>query len=467
MNRNVQLVFPHSLHARLVAHLFPGDFNEHGAAIGAGLAMTANGPRLLVRYVWLALEPEDYRLGSQGHMGLQATFIHRCITRCRDERLVYLAVHNHGGSGRVAFSDVDMVSHQKGYGALLDIADGLPVGALVMADNAMEVDLWFPNGERSALRESRVLGPCIDRYYANPNLKSIVEGSSECDNRYSRQVLFLGQHGQKLFKQATIAIVGLGGVGSLICEYLARLGIGHLILIDPDRLESSNASRVVGSTQDDMSVGSGTGTYKVDIAERVAREAQPSIEVEKIADDFARLPVANQILESDFIFLAADSMRARLVFNAIVHQYYIPGVQLGSKVRTEGAQGKIHSAYSVVRTVRPKEGCLLCNHLIDPAKLADEWKSDAERQDQQYGTSIPNPSVITMNAIAASHAVNDFLFSFTGIRSEEKALYRRYNHLDQSVTYEHPRQDAGCPECSFSATSRLGRGSGHFLPCAQ
>lgn len=36
----------------------------------------------------------------------------------------------------------------------------------------------------------------------------------------------------------------------------------------------------------------------------------------------------------DYLFLAADSMRARLVFNALVHQYLIPGVQLGSKIRT-------------------------------------------------------------------------------------------------------------------------------------
>lgn len=465
MKRDVQLVFPAALHRKLTAHLFPGDFNEHGAVVAAGLAMTPVGARLLVREVWPAEEPRDYRLGSQGHMGLQATFIHRCIIRCRDQRLVYLAVHNHGGSGRVSFSEVDMASHARGYRALLDIANGMPVGALVVANEAMEVDLWHPDGARSALREARILGPSIERCYPNRSVQLAADGESHAAAAsYSRQVLFLGPSGQALFKRAKVAVIGLGGVGSIVSEYLARLGVGHLILIDPDRLEASNTSRVVGSRPSDLARAAHASTLKIDIAERVARDAQSSIRIDKIADDFARNVVARRVLDCDFLFLAADSMRARLVFNAIVHQYYIPGVQLGTKVRVEPESGRIDAAFTVVRTVRPGEGCLLCNQLIDPARLADEWKSDAEREDQQYGARIPNPSVITMNAVAAAHAVNDFLFAFTGIRKEEKALYRRYDHLSQSTIYEDPRRDPNCPECSDTIASRLGFGDARPLP---
>lgn len=468
MKRDVQLVFPRTLHRKLIEHLFPGDFNEHGAVIAAGLAATPAGPRLLVREVWLAEEPQDYRLGTQGHMGLQATFIHRCITQCRDQRLVYLAVHNHGGSEQVAFSHVDMASHERGYRALLDIANGMLVGALVVADEAMEVDVWHPEGSRSTLRQARVLGAGIERYYPNRNIRLAAEGESQpITDSYSRQILFLGASGQALFERAKVAIIGLGGIGSLLSEYLARLGVGHLVLIDPDRLETSNTSRVVGSQASDFETEGANSSLKIDIAERVARQARPSIRIDKIADDFSRDEVARRVLDCDFLFLAADSMRARLVFNAIVHQYYIPGIQLGTKVRVDPGTGRIDAAFSVVRTVRPGEGCLLCNQLIDSARLADEWKSDAERKDQQYGANIPNPSVITMNAVAAAHAVNDFLFGFTGIRSEDKTLYRRYDHLEQSTIYEHPRLDPNCPECSSAITSRLGLGDARPLPTAQ
>lgn len=210
--------------------------------LAAGLASGPAESRLLVREVWPAREPEDYRVGRQGHMGLQAPFIHRCLTQCRDQRLVYLAVHNHGGSGFVAFSRIDMASHERGYGALLDIAEGMPVGALVVADGAMELDLWHPDRSRAALSEARVLGSTIDRYYASPHSRK-RSGAGSSDESYSRQALFLGASGQHLFRRAKVAVIGLGGVGSLLGEYLARLGVGHLVLIDPDRLEPSNFSR--------------------------------------------------------------------------------------------------------------------------------------------------------------------------------------------------------------------------------
>lgn len=122
--------------------------------------MPPAGPRLLVRELFPATEPEDYRRGNRGHMGLQAPFIHRCITRCRDQRLVYLAGHNHGGRNQVAFSDVDMASQERGYRALLDIAAGMPVGAVVIAEGAIEVDLWQPDGSRSAFESA---GRCAER----------------------------------------------------------------------------------------------------------------------------------------------------------------------------------------------------------------------------------------------------------------------------------------------------------------
>ena len=64
-------------------------------------------------------------------------------------------------------------------------------------------------------------------------------------------------------------------------------------------------------------------------------------------------------------------MRARLLFNAIVHQYLIPGVQVGAKVRVDRATGEVLDAFSVVRPVTSDSGCLLCSGLINSAKLQE------------------------------------------------------------------------------------------------
>ncbi|MEJ8631813.1 hypothetical protein P0F65_22600 [Sphingomonas sp. I4] len=75
---------------------------------------------------------------------LLARFIAQQARLCRDEKLVYLAVHNHGGKDSVAFSSVDIESHERGFPALLDLVEGMPVGSLVFAPNAVAGDIWFP-----------------------------------------------------------------------------------------------------------------------------------------------------------------------------------------------------------------------------------------------------------------------------------------------------------------------------------
>ena len=264
-----------------------------------------------------------------------------------------------------------------------------------------------------------------------------------------------GEAGQAMLRRAKVAIVGLGGVGSLVNEYLARLGVGELVLVDPDRIEKSNLSRVVGARASDAV----RGTLKTRIARRLANEAGAT-KVRLIEGDVASAKVAAQLRSCDFIFLAADSMRARLVINALVHQYFIPAVQLGAKIRVANDE-RLDEAMSVVRQIRPRLGCLWCNELIDPAQLAIEAKSDEERIAQAYGTFAPNPSVISLNAVAAAHGVNEFLFDFLGIdRGKDRAPYQHFHSLRAQVRQVTPRHDLDCRECG----RRYGMGDALGLP---
>ena len=268
-----------------------------------------------------------------------------------------------------------------------------------------------------------------------------------------------GTAGQEILAGSKIAVVGLGGVGSLVAEYLARLGVGHLVLIDPDEIESTNLSRVVGATPVDVE----TKQLKTQIAVRHARELSTNATLEGLAQDVVAHSVAQRLRDCDFIFLAADSMRARLVVNALAHQYLIPVTQMGAKVRP-GPRGDVEDAMAAVRQVRPGKGCLWCNGLIDPTQLAVEAKSDAERKDQAYGVHEPNPSVITLNAVAAAHAVNEFLFDFLALRANDTdAPYRHFHFQKDSMQRVIPRHDTACPECS----RRLALGDALELPVTQ
>src|SRR5437867_6624296 len=112
---------PGHLYDALMAHLFPGDGDEHGAVIAAGMASSNGALRLLARNLFLAKDGIDYVPGKRGYRMLVADFIGPCVTFCRENELAYLAIHNHGGELSVSFSHDDLASHERGYPALLDL----------------------------------------------------------------------------------------------------------------------------------------------------------------------------------------------------------------------------------------------------------------------------------------------------------------------------------------------------------
>ena len=440
-------------HNHLMSYLFPGDGEEHGAVLRAGFAFCETTLRLSIQHIEYARFGTDYLPGKFGYRALNPTFIHREITRCRDQRLAYLAVHNHDTDTSVRFSRIDLDSHERGYPAIRDIGKGVPIGALVFGRRAVAGDIWLPDGTRRTLTSYRVVGQELQRLNSSPTAVANLASQGIHD----RQIRMLGTAGQKLLSKSKVAVVGLGGIGSLVAEYLARLGIGHLVLVDPDRIESSNLSRVVGATTLDVK----SEQYKTEIASRHMYESTDRLKIDTFPGDATQSSVAWKLRDCDYIFLAADSMRARLLVNAITHQYLIPAVQLGVKIRSK-VSGEIEEAMCAVRHLRPGKGCLWCNGLIDTAQLAIEAKTDEQREDQAYGVREPNPSVITMNAVSASHAVNEFLFDFLDLRPEKfrKTVYEHYHFLTGNTQYVIPRADPDCHECS----RRLGMGDALDLP---
>lgn len=471
-----RLVIPGRMYDTLRRHLFPGDGDEHGAVIAAGMAILSDGRAMLfARDLHLAVDGKDYVPGKRGYRMLRAEFIRERIAACRDQRLVYLAIHNHGGTTSVGFSGDDYRSHERGYPALLDIANGMPIGALVFAQEAIAGDIWLPGSKRVELEAATVVGQRRSTLRPCP-LKSDVMA----DPTYHRQALLFGESGQAILRGASVGIIGLGGVGSLIAEYLGRLGVGHFVLIDPDRVEPSNLSRVVAATRWDAlcflqaswapawlrARATAWATHKVDIAARVIRRANPSARIEAYRGDVQEPRCARALLGCDYLFLAADTMSARLVFNQIVHQYLIPGAQIGSKVSVVPATGAVSDVFSVVRPVSPDLGCLWCNQLISPSRLQEEAQTQQERHAQRYvdDPDVAAPSVITLNAIGAAHAANDFLFYMTGLRSPEASpFFYRHTPAVRRSSLDEPRQDRLCTECGCGTSSRRAQGDGATL----
>jgi tRNA A37 threonylcarbamoyladenosine dehydratase len=465
------LVMDEWLHDDLMSHLFPGDDDEHGAVIAAGIAESPRGTRLLARDLVIAREGIDFVPGRWGYRMLTPQFVSENIRRCRDEGLIYLAVHNHGGRDHVEFSGSDYRSHERGYPALLDISGG-PVGALVFAQNAVAGDIWTPDRARRTIRETVVVGRNIRRLYPAPPPKP-----PKADITFDRQARWFGDRGQHLLGRLKVGVIGGGGVGMPLIAQLARIGVGEIVVIDPERVEPTNLSRLPESRRLDAmmplrrfeklaGIADRLSTRKVRLARRIAKRANPKVRIVGIAESVIEPVAAKELIDCDFIFLAADQHLARMLFNAITHQYLIPGIQLGTRIDVDPDTGEVGDIRSNLRLVLPRHGCLRCNRLIDARKIQDEAVGEVERERNRYLDEVPAPSVITFNTRLAAEAATDFMLMMGGlIHSSAPLDYLRYRPRQRRhEPVQGPMNKVDCKDCGTVSRSRRARGDRRKLP---
>lgn len=146
--------------------------------------------------------------------------------------------------------------------------------------------------------------------------------------------------------QARIMVVGCGALGNEVLKNLALFGIGHLILVDFDRVEASNLSRSVLFRQEDAT----EGRYKVDVAAERLRELNPHLDVHTICGDIAYDVGLGLIRPMDAIIGCVDNRWARYCINRLAMRAGIPWVDGG----IDGLEG-------TARVFAPGQNCYACN----------------------------------------------------------------------------------------------------------
>lgn len=114
--------------------------------------------------------------------------------------------------------------------------------------------------------------------------------------------IYVRQSGIESFSDSSAIIIGVGGVGSWLALDLALIGVGTLILIDPDKLESSNLNRTLYKLDQ-------IGSYKTLAIKELITERRPDTIVLTIEETF--YPQLLEKFKVDFIFDATDNLATR------------------------------------------------------------------------------------------------------------------------------------------------------------
>lgn len=149
--------------------------------------------------------------------------------------------------------------------------------------------------------------------------------------RYSRHILLdeLGIEGQQALLASRVLIVGAGGLGSPAALYLGSAGIGHLTVVDHDRIDATNLQRQIAHKLASL------GEFKAESIKRAVADINPGVEVTAVtlrADD-ALLDVL--VAQADVVLDCTDNFATRHAINRATSKHRRPLVS-GAAIRFDG-----------------------------------------------------------------------------------------------------------------------------------
>jgi len=244
--------------------------------------------------------------------------------------------------------------------------------------------------------------------------------------RYVRQMQYppMGEAGQRRLAASRALLCGVGGLGSVIANTLARAGVGHLRLVDPDRVELNNLQRQVLYNEADAAAG----LPKVVASQNKIAKINSQVEVEAIVAEVDHTNIEALLDGVDMIVDGTDNFGTRFLLNDASLKYGVPWVY-GGCVAAEGQ----------TMTILPGETpCLRC--LLGDAPLPGTTPTCAT-------AGVIGPIV---NVIASFEAC-EALKVLSGNRdriSRVLTVFELWDNRIREIELDSLRETANCPTCS-------------------
>lgn len=441
------LTIPEGTYQRIEEHL-SGFSTEAAGFAFARTSRTEDELRMLVR----EYQPVDssYVLhADRVSMTIESTALIKAMKHADETGQCLLFVHSHP-NGETVFSDADNGQEPALFKAAYNRNDSMgPHASLVLPRDAPPfARVWKADGQSEDISRIRVVGKAF-RFFD----KLRTSGSTEF---FDRQVRAFGRETQELLASLHVAVVGAGGTGSATVEQLVRLGIGKLSLYDGQALEKSNVSRVFGSRASDH------GRKKVKVLAKWAKQIGLGTNVIAHPQHITCEQVAKTLRDADVIFGCTDDQWGRSVLNDLAIRYFIPVIDMGVKIPSDG--GVLHSVCGRVTVLAPGNACLFCRGRLSPARIKAESDASgapdeaAALRKEGYAPELeePDPSVIPFTTAMASLATAELLHRLTGFMGKDRKSSEVLHFFERNEIRTNAEPQS--PQCQCAQTKRQGAG---------
>ena len=163
------------------------------------------------------------------------------------------------------------------------------------------------------------------------------------DYIWARQLLVWGPEGQRKLRSATVLLAGAGAIGNEAAKNLAMLGVGRIMIVDLDRVEMSNVSRMIFFHPKDL------GKNKAEVLAENIHSKYPYVETSAYRGNLEGMPL-KFYLNSEVVVCGLDNVVSRIFLTQTCRKYHIPLIDAG----IVGLTGRVQSY------IPPDDTCPIC-----------------------------------------------------------------------------------------------------------
>ena len=388
----------------LLSHLRRGRIQED---LCFALWSPSTGNNRTTAIVHKVLLPRDDERELHGGASFLPAYLTRSLLLAKSERYGLAFMHSHPTAGWQDMSEPDIVA-ERDVLAPPARATGLPlVGLTVGADGYWSARFWIKSDgfQRHWCTKVRVVGKDKYSLFYNDELLPPPPRRAVLRRTYDTW----GAEAQSVISRLHVGVVGVGSVGSVVTEALARIGVPVVTLVDPDVVKEHNLDRLLNATHNDV------GRPKVELAKMAfvshATTALPTVHA--ISESIHTVNAYRAILDCDLIFSCVDRPVARDVLNYVSQGHLVPVLDGGIAVGVQPSNRRLSSAHWRCHVSTPLHACLRCRDQYNTSMVVLEL--DGSLDDPSYtrgldeDLSARNENVFPFTLSLASMLVNLFL----------------------------------------------------------